>query len=300
MPQQELWVDIMYKHHRESWNYSQTNSYLKYADMIKHTDDRLLPLGFEKEEIGLTQDGQFMMYAYYINLDKPTFWLDSNMHGSEWWTCYYCLDFIEKVWGDTYFDKQVSKAIRENLGMYYIPSMNPWGYENNKYYQSRGVNLNRNFDNGLWANYGGDAQWQGNNYKGEAPNSEQETKNIIAAFNRIKPYVAINCHTTTGSGNGIDMNTKYPQYKILSRDIFNSMRLTYPEAGALEWNGQFSPSAQSWYGMQTSKEDTNVIASILEHQSDTEKYNIGLTLLFIIALSVINLKNKGKLKLEKL
>ena len=290
----------MLKFHRESWNYSQENPYLKYEDMIKHTDDRLLPLGFKKEEIGLTQDGNFMMYAYSINLDKPVFWLDSNMHGSEWWTCYYCLDFIEQVWGDTYFDKKVSKAIRDNLGMYYIPSMNPWGYEYVKYYQSRGVNLNRNFDSNFYTYTNGNAQWEGNNYKGEYPESEQETKNVINAFNKVKPFLAINCHTTTGNGNGVDMNGKYPEYKVLTKDILNSMKVTYPEAGALEWNGQFSPSAQAWYGMQKSKEGTNVIASILEHQSDTDRYNIGLTTLFIITLTVINYKNNGKLQLKDL
>lgn len=290
----------MFKFYRESWNYSQVNPYPTYDELIQHTDDRLLPLGFTKEEIGLSQDGEFMMYAYYINLNKPTFWLDSNMHGSEWWTCYYCLDFIEQVWGDNYFDKQVSKVIRDNLGMYYIPSMNPWGYQNVKYYQSRGVNLNRNFNSRFDEYTIGNEQWEGNDYKGESAESEQETKNIVAAFNRVKPFLAINCHTTTGNGNGVDMNAKYPQYRILTKDIHNSMKLTYPEAGTLEWNGQYTPSAQAWYGLQTSKENTNVIASILEHQSDTDKYNVGLSLLYIIALTVINYRLNGKLTLNSL
>ena len=290
----------MYKHHRESWNYSQTNPFPNYTDMIKHTDERLLPLGFEKESIGLSQDGEFTMYAYKINLDKPVFWLDSNIHGSEWWTCYYCLDFIESVWNNSYFDKKISKSIKENFGVYYIPSVNPWGYQNVRYYQSRGVNLNRNFDNLFNEYVAGNEQWEGNDYKGEYAESEQETKNIVSAFNRIKPYLAINCHTTTGDGNGVDMNAKYPQYKILTKDIHNSLKLTYPEAGTLEWNGQFSPSAQGWYGKQQSKEGTNVITTILEHQSDTTKYNIGFTTLFIIALTVINYKNNKQLKLNGL
>ena len=96
------------------------------------------------------------------------------------------------------------------------------------------------------------------------------------------------------------MNAKYPQYKILTKDIHNSLKLTYPEAGTLEWNGQFSPSAQGWYGKQQSKEGTNVITTILEHQSDTTKYNIGLTTLFIIALTVINYKNNKQLKMNEL
>mgnify|MGYP002714773214 FL=1 len=288
----------MYKHYRESWNYSRINPYPDYNDMIKYTDSKLLPLGFEKEEIGLSQDGEFMMYAYKKNLDKPIFWLDSNIHGSEWWTCYYCLDFLTAVWGDTYFDKKVSKLIRDNFGMYYIPSVNPWGYHNVKYYQSRGVNLNRNFNSRFDDYQHGNAQWEGNNYKGTEAESEQETKNIVSAFNKIKPYIAINCHTTTGNGSGVDLNNKYPEYSLLTTDVHNSIKLTYPEAGTLEWNGQYTPSAQAWYGMQTSKEGTNVITSILEHQSDTDKYNVGYTTLFIIALTTINWKNNNRLKLN--
>lgn len=289
----------MYRAHKFTPNYSQVNPYPIYEDMIAHTDSVLLPLGFIKEELGLSQDGGFMLYGYRNdnkNSGRPVFWLDSNMHGSEWWTCYYCLDFIEAVWGNKHHDKQVSQLIRNNFNLYYIPSMNPWGYENVKYYQSRGVNLNRNFDS-RWELYGGNAQWEGNNYKGAAPESESETRHTVKKFNEIKPYIAINCHTTTGSGNGLDMNRRYKKYHLLTKDMQESFKITVPDAGTLEWNAQFSPSAQAWYGLQKSKENTDVIASILEHQSDTDKYNVGLTFLFIIALSTINYKNNGYLKL---
>src|SRR5699024_895274 len=157
-----------------------------------------------------------------------------------------------------------------------------------------------NFDN-LFNEYtAGNEQWEGNDYKGEFAESEKETKIIDLAFNKRKPYLAINCHTTTGNGNGVDMNAKYPQYKILTKDIHNSLKLTYPEAGTLEWNGQFSPSAQGWYGKQQSKEGTNVITTILEHQSDTTKYNIAYTTLSIIAVAVINYNNNNHLKSNKL
>ena len=290
----------MYKAHKFTPNYSQINPFPKYEEMIAYTDSILLPLGFIKEDLGLSQDGKFMLYGYRNdsnNSGKPLFWLDSNMHGSEWWTCYYCLDFLENVWGDKYHDKQTSQLIRDNINMYYIPSMNPWGYENVKYYQSRGVNLNRNFDNGNWETYPGNAQWEGNNYKGHAPESEAETKHIVKKFNEVKPYIAINCHTTTGSGNGVDMNRRFKKYHLLTKDMHQSFKVTVPDAGTLEWNGQFSPSAQAWYGLHKSKENTDVIASILEHQSDTDKYNVGLTFLFIIAMSTINYKNNGYLKL---
>lgn len=290
----------MFKFNRESWNYSQVNPYPNYEDMIAYTDSKLLPLGFKKEEIGMSQDGDFKLYGYSKNLDKPIFWLDSNIHGSEWWTCYYCLDFIMAVWGNEYFDKKISKLIRNNFGMYYVPSVNPWGYHNVKYEQSRGVNLNRNFDNGYWEGYPSDDSPGSHNNKGVGPNSEAETQAIIKKINEVKPYLAINCHSTTGSGNGVDRNLKYPKYSILTIDIYNSLKLTYPEAGTLLWSGQFSPKSSSYYGTLKSKEGTDTITSVLEHQSDTDKFNFGFTALMIIALSVINWKNNSKLKLTGL
>lgn len=291
----------MYRQYRESWNYSQVNPYPNYNDMIAYTDKKLLPLGFKKEVIGKSQDGEFNLYGYSLNLDKPVFWLDSNIHGSEWWTCYYCLDFLVAVWGDTYFDKRISKLIRENFGMYYVPSVNPWGYQNVKYPQSRGVNLNRNFDAGNWENYtSGNEQWKGNNFKGFSPASESETQAIQTKIKEIKPYIAINCHTTTGNGSGVDVNTRFSYYKLLTTDMLDSLKLTYPGIGTINWNIQFTPSAESFYGQLTSKEGTPTIASVLEHQSDTDKFNVGYATLFIIALTTINWKNNHKLKMNHL
>lgn len=298
MPLSDWWEDIMYKQQTFNWNYSQVNPYPNYEDMIAHTDERLLPLGFVKEELGLSQDGEFMLYGYKLNEEKDMAWIDSNMHGSEWWTCYYCLDFIDSVWGDTYFDKKLTKNIRENFGLYYIPSMNPWGYQNVKYYQSRGVNLNRNFDGGMWEGYTtGNGQWEGNNYKGEAPNSEAETQHVVSKFEEIKPYLAINCHTTTGNGNGVDMNNRFKEYHLLTEDVQNTLKLSLPQAGTLDWNGQYSPSAQSYYGTKTSKSGTKTITTIVEHQSDTENYNVGLMLLFVLFSTILNYKLNNELKL---
>ena len=287
----------MFKFHDFKYNYSQPHPYQTYDSLIAATDALLFPLGFVKEELGLSQDGDFMLYGYRNdtkNNGKPIFWLDSNIHGSEWPTPYYCMDFIEMVWGDTYHDKRISKLIRDNFNLYYIPSLNPWGYENIKYYNSRGVNLNRNFDS-RWELYNGDNQWEGNNYKGTAPESEAEIKHAAKKFLEVKPFVAINSHTTSGGANGIDMNRRFKKHQFLSLDMLRSFKLSIPQAGTSEWNGQYSPQAQAWYGSQISKEGTDVISSILEHQSNTTDFNAGLTFLFIIAVSVINFKENGVL-----
>lgn len=281
----------MYKSYFKKWNYH-VNPIPKYTELIKYIDDKLLPLGFQKEEIGLSQDGEHMLYGYSINLDKPTYWIDANIHGSEWHSCFYTLDFIVDIWGDKHFDKRLSEKLRNTLGVYYIPSVNPWGYDNVSYTQSRGVNLARNFDN-LW-HLAPEKPPKDPNCKGDSPLSEKETQLITQKFNEIKPYIALNCHTTTGKASGIDMNARFPYYKLLSRDILQTVKLTFPPAGTIEWNTQFGPTANGWYATQVSKEGLPTFSSIVEHQSDTDDFDFGYTTLLTIAISIINFKNNGK------
>lgn len=136
--------------------------------MIADTDSALIPMGFTKETLGTSQDGAFTLYGYrYGNFSKPTIWIDSNIHGSEWWTAYYCLDAIKEIVGLEFYDKLVAKKVRDEFSWYYIPSVNPYGFEKNTYTNSRLVNLNRNFDNS-WDTYVGNEPGEGNNYKGSA------------------------------------------------------------------------------------------------------------------------------------
>jgi hypothetical protein len=269
-----------------------------YQQMIDETDSKLVPLGFIKEEIGLTEDGNFMMYGYRLgDFQKPTMWIDSNIHGSEWWTYCFCLEFFERLGSLNFYDKKAVEVLRETFSWYYIPSVNPWGFENNVYENVNQVNLNRNFDNN-WDTYEG-TPIGGNSYKGEAVWSEAEASNIRDKFLELLPYFALNCHTTTGDGNGIDTNKRYKWYNILMTDIYKSSKLSVKGAGTLEWATQFSPQASAWYGLQTSKEGKRVISTILEHQSDAT-FNYGLNTLFIIAFTILNFYKNGKMKLNNL
>lgn len=271
-----------------------------YEEMIQETDDKLISLGFVKEEIGLSEDGNFMMYGYrYGDFSKPTMWIDSNIHGSEWWSYCYCLEFFEKLGNLDFYDKRAIEILRDSFSWYYIPSMNPWGFENNVYNNVNQVNLNRNFGNN-WETYVGDAQGEGNNYKGVAVWSESEVRHTRDKFLEILPYFALNCHTTTGDGNGIDTNRRYKWYNVLMTDIYKSSKLSVRGAGSIEWSTQYSPQASAWYGLQTSKEGQRVISTILEHQSDTVDYNYGLTTLFLLCFSVLNYYKNGKLTLKSL
>ena len=109
-----------------------------------------------------------------------------------------------------------------------------------EYQQVNGVNLARNFDS-YWEKYKGNAQFEGHNYKGTAPESESEAKAVANKIRELKPYIAINCHTTTGGASGVDMSRRFSWYSVLFQDVQNSIKITYPEIGTLDWNAQFSP-----------------------------------------------------------
>jgi len=89
-----------------------------------------------------------------------------------------------------------------------IPIVNPWGYNQNPkvYANSRGVNINRNFDiDGRWNAFPvysanpDDSNYNEWNVKGEYPFSEAETQNIRQwIYNNVGAEFWIDCHTGLG------------------------------------------------------------------------------------------------------
>lgn len=271
-----------------------------YAQMIMDTDAALLPLGFTKETIGTSQDGGFTLYGYkYGDFSRPTIWIDSNIHGSEWWTAYFCLDVLNDVIGLGFYDKVAVQKVRDEFSWYYIPSLNPWGFENNQYNNSRLVNLNRNFDNG-WDSYVGDAPGAGNNYKGEAVWSESEARAARDKFLQYAPILAINCHTTSGDANGLDTQHLWRKNRPLMYDVMDSAGLSIGNIEPFPWNTQFSSSAPAWYATKTSKEGVQCTSTILESRSDTSLYNYGATTLMLLLLTFYHRHKTGKQKLNSL
>lgn len=271
-----------------------------YMEMIAETDNILLPIGFTKEILGLSTDGGFTLYGYrYGDFTKPTIWLDSNIHGSEWKTPYYCLEALKEIVGLDFYDKLLAKKVRDEFSWYYIPSVNPYGFENWQYTNINLVNLNRNFDNN-WDTYVGDAQGEGNNYKGTAVWSESEAQIIRDKFLELLPILAINCHKTTGEANGLDTQSLWRSNRILMTDVMGSVGLSIGNIGTADWNTQFSPAAAAWYATKFSKEGVRCTSTIVESRSDTSEYNYGTTVLVILFLSFYYRYKTGKQKLNSL
>lgn len=87
--------------------------------------------------------------------------------------------------------------LRSNCIISFIPIANPWGFINRSRLNENGVNLNRNFPTYHWDDYNDSTSGVGGiNYKGTAPASEQQTKQIIDFLrNNYDAVFAIDLHT---------------------------------------------------------------------------------------------------------
>ena len=275
------------------------NDYKKYA-----TYDELVSyfkgLGFDYEVIGTGEDGSTMYGLKYGEFNgKPVIFLDADCHGSEWQTSHFVLDFLVKLRDNQYPNYELIQKLKDTFDFYVIPSTNPFGYENISYNNINGVNLNRNTGN----NWGGYPVLASPNFKGSAPFSEKETQVVRDAFNKYKPYAAVNIHTTTGERKqGIDTGKIYREYRALMNDIHFSSLLTVAEYGdtGQEWSVGSSPTFSGWYGAQTSKEGNKTLATILEARADQDEYNYGLSTLFIFCTYVYHFYRTGQQQIHDL
>lgn len=149
-----------------------TTLYGWYDDLVSR-----FPNYISKSSIGTDQSGNYELRCYTINSYstsvKPKILWISGIHASEPYThttTYMMVkELLEKHNGD-----DTLNFIWSNCTLMVVPIANPWGLANGGIrYNSRGVNLNRNFD-ADWVY--DEAQYDNS---GAAPQSESETQAIV-------------------------------------------------------------------------------------------------------------------------
>ena len=117
--------------------------------------------------------------------EKPTIILTAGVHGME-------KDAVHTAWHFAHelcHSNRLSEFwgyLRNNIRFVILPIANPWAYvtsvslDTATYYNSRGVNINNNFEYG----------WSAGDHKGSSPNSEAETQRMITLFNTYPNAVA--------------------------------------------------------------------------------------------------------------
>lgn len=283
----ELKVVLMFKiNGLYSMNYT---SHATYQGLV----DEFMQLDCEKEDLGVGEDGELHLYGLkYGDFSKPTIFLESNCHGSEWHAAHYAVDFMKRIINRDFYDRNIIDALVDNFSFYVIPSTCPWGYENRSYVNLNGVNLNRNTDNRWEYQEVGEGTV---NYKGTAPWSEKEAQIIRDKFLELKPLVAVNGHTTTGAAEGIDVGKRWTEYRALMQDISDSARLSLAKTfeGGTEWSVGYGSTFSGWYGQHYSKEGHKTMSTILEARSDKNDHNYGVTTMFLICIYALQYLKTG-------
>lgn len=171
------------------------------SDFYTDFYDKFLQTGsysVTKRSLGKDQSDTYDIYEYDF---KPANWsktilLSSGMNGYEVGALFGLAYFMENV-VEHYSGNALLTFLHNNVRIKVIPFSNPWGYAQSpkKYLNSRGVNINRNFDfDGEWARY--NPGTNPNNAKGDAPFSEAETR-ILRRWAEENYGAAfwIDCHT---------------------------------------------------------------------------------------------------------
>lgn len=151
-----------------------------------------------KKSLGKDQSGTYDLWEYDFcptNWDRM-FLISSGMNGYEvgalFGLAYFMEEIVERHEGDA-----LLTYLYEHVRIKVIPFINPWGYAQNPkmYTQSRGVNINRNYNwNGEWDTYNPGSNV--NNNKGTAPFSEAETRILMQwCADNLGAEFWIDCHT---------------------------------------------------------------------------------------------------------
>lgn len=151
--------------------------------------------------LGNDQSGTIPVYKYVFEpySFNKTVIVGANMHGhgaagdpkDDAVALYYTIKKICEGWGDN----PKLAELRHGVKIVVMPIQNPWGFNNDTRQNSRGVDLNRNFDY-KWGQYPAGAAWQ-NTYKGTAPFSEKESqyvRDVLRSYPNATAYIDFHAH----------------------------------------------------------------------------------------------------------
>lgn len=164
---------------------------------------------------------------------------------------YHLMNLIVNNWRDD----PLLEALRFGVEFSVVPALNAWGITNgNSRYNSRGINLNRNYPVG-WSST--------DDNPGTAPLSELETQYAYANMTAFKPHIAIDVHSfgTTEVGEFLWITVESSdEAKTVGASMINRMRQKWVsetsgivEASALDRNEQATSSGSTVRAMQELK-----------------------------------------------
>lgn len=207
---------------------------------------------FSLESLGKDQSGDFDLYGFGLgNQANPCILIVANQHGWERGGSHFGVEFLRRVKDKEHLDNELN-SLDQFFYFYMLVSANPYGYEHGDYYNSRGVNINRNYD----LNFESTGS-------GEYPFSEAETQIIRDLVLSLKPFAIIDNHmwggseiTGIGMGND-DLNPLFPDKctrtaQLVTGSVFNV------------WDQNPSATLRNWGATQNSKNGGKALSILLE------------------------------------
>lgn len=195
-----------------------------YSALISKFDElaSAYPNYITKTDLGVSSDGVNHLYSYTlkpiasVNDGKqlPTMLIVSGQHGFEK-ASIYGLYYLAKDLCEHWSESRLLDGLRNHCVIKMIPSANPYGFNNNTYFNANGVNLNKNYDT---------AKFPIDETGGTTPFSEPETQ-IIRTFveDNLDAILLVDFHT-----NGSDKPVEWRNVNWIDFPKFeDAFRLKY-------------------------------------------------------------------------
>lgn len=212
------------------------------------SDSRML-----KFNRGLDQSGQYSinMYAYTPTNYTSTVFLIGSMHGWEHYGTFNIYKVLELLINDNDLPSQFEKL--RNARLIIVPVANPWGLNNTSESQtirrgnSRGVDLNRNWD-WNWSNNSGGFGLS----KGTEPFSEAETKilrNIMKEYT-INHVVDVHSFANLPAETRDYLFYDNPKNADMTKQLIDWIKKEYPSSSNIEHTTTINDASANNYAAE--------------------------------------------------
>lgn len=269
--------------------------------------DHVTKSGGVVETLGPSSDPSMDLYGVKIETqpNRPWFFVQSAIHGQhEWTSAYWCVKFMRHIINPSQSPSpHIYRWLRNQWNWYFIPVVNPWGYENGPSeqgstdksetrYNANSVDLNRNFD----------ADWEEyeSTRKGSSPFSEPETQAVRDAVLSVKPLVFLDWHTWGGEIEQGKFSNHPPELQHMFA-LLNDAKDTWIAATGEQWGpaGVRSewPSAKHWVIKQANSTGRPTVAATAEisyKYSLDVQMRLGVTANLALAVHLAHWYNTGE------
>lgn len=248
-------------------------------DPDEHLDALMDPLVdgvyVTKSLIGLDQSEQYVMRRYDFTPKhyEKTIVLSGCLHGNEYSGFYSLTQFLELL-VNNWRDYPQLAYLRKNVRIVVLPIINMWGFANQTRQNSRQVDLNRNSDY-AWEKFSQDQPGM-KNYKGGAPFSERETRNVKAVFDSLDNVVFfLDTHSIQTIGP-VEYCMFYPRFTEQNNEPFiQAIWEMYQEPEHVVFGSSTLPSLTNYvshtYGA------TSILAEVVNGISGETRSGIEMT-----------------------